>query len=156
VAAVDPNVAIYHLSTAREKVSDLMANFTLVGQVLLGMAALGLVLAAVGIYGVIASLTEQRTREIGIRAALGARRSEVLWLVMRTGLLLSAGGCAIGLCLSAALARLLSRVMPEIPGGGPAPTLAMALLITVVALAACWLPARRAANVDPIEALRCE
>jgi putative ABC transport system permease protein len=118
------------------------------------MAALGLLLSSIGIYGVIASLAAQRTQEIGIRTALGAQRGDVLWLIMRNGLRLAGIGTAIGLALAFALTYTLGKTLPEVPGRSPALTLGLSLLIVAVALVACWLPARRATQVDPIIALR--
>jgi putative ABC transport system permease protein len=154
VAKVDPGVAVYGLESAEERIGQWMAVFTLVSEVLTMMAALGLLLSSVGIYGVIASLAAQRTQEIGIRTALGAQRRDVLWLIMRNGLRLAAIGTALGLVLAFTLTYILEKVLPEVPGRSPALTLGLALLIVAVALVACWLPARRATKVDPIIALR--
>jgi putative ABC transport system permease protein len=154
VAKVDPDVAVYDLESADERIAQAMANFTLVGGILAVMAGLGLLLSSVGVYGVIASLAAQRTQEIGIRTALGAQRGDVLWLIMKNGLRLAATGTAIGLALAFALTFVLGKVMPEVPGRSAAVTLGLSLLIVAVALVACWLPARRATKVDPIVALR--
>jgi putative ABC transport system permease protein len=154
VARIDPDLAVYSMGSSEEKIAGWMADFELMGSILAVMAALGLLLSSVGIYGVIASLVAQRTQEIGIRTALGAQRGDVLWLVMRSGLRLAGIGTAIGLALAFTLTFVLGRIMPEVPGKSAAGTLCLSLLIAAVALVACWLPARRATKVDPIIALR--
>ena len=128
-------------------------GLSLTGQILGVFALIGLGLAAVGIYGVIANLVAQRTSEIGIRMALGAQAHDVLWLVLGQGVRLACIGTAIGLVCSWGLVRLLIAIIPAIPGGDPASVAAVAALLVAVALFACWLPARRATRVDPIIAL---
>ena len=154
VSGINPDLAVYGMESAQERIEEWMANFALVSGVLIVMAALGLLLACVGVYGVIASLAAQRTQEIGIRTALGAQRGDVLWLIMRNGLRLAAIGTAAGLALAFALTYVLGKALPQVPGQSAALTLALSLLIVAVALLACWLPARRATQVDPIIALR--
>jgi predicted permease len=118
-----------------------------------GMA---LLLAVVGIYGVRSYLVSRRTREIGIRMALGATRSNVLWLVLREGLALTATGVVIGLVLSWAIGRLLSSMLYEVSPLNPVVFAVAPLLLSVVAIAASFVPARRAATVAPLSALRSE
>jgi putative ABC transport system permease protein len=156
IARIDPDVAVFDLRTAREWIDVFMANFSLVSWVLGVMALLGLLLSSVGIYGVIANLAAERTQEIGIRTALGAQRRDVLWLVMRNGLRLAATGSAVGLGLAFMLTSALGKFMPEIPGQSAVLTIGVGLLILVVALVACWLPALRATRVDPVVALRAD
>jgi predicted permease len=125
--------------------------------ILLGsFAALALVLASVGIYGVISYLAGQRTREIGIRMALGAQQMDVLRLVLAEGVKMALVGVAIGLAAALLLTRLMSRVLYGVSSTDPLTFAAVAILLTAVALAACWVPARRAMRVDPIVALRYE
>jgi putative ABC transport system permease protein len=119
-------------------------------------ASLALVLAAVGIYGVIAYTVTQRTREIGIRVALGAQRNDVLGLVLRQGGMLTGIGCTIGILLALPLPRLFSGLFNEFAAQGPLVTIAVALVVALVSLLATYIPARRAANVDPMLALRYE
>ncbi len=154
VSRINPDLAVYGMESAQERIEEWMANFALVSGVLTVMAALGLLLSCVGIYGVIASLAAQRTQEIGIRTALGAQRGDVLWLIMQNGLRLAAIGTAAGLALAFALTFALGKALPQVPGQSATLTLALSLLIVAVALLACWLPARRATQVDPIIALR--
>ncbi|MGH9621774.1 MAG: ADOP family duplicated permease [Bryobacteraceae bacterium] len=119
-------------------------------------AGLALVLAAVGIYGVIAYSVAQRTREMGIRVALGAQKNDVLGLVLRQGGLLTAIGCAIGFLLALPLPHLFSGLFDGFAPQGPSVAIAVALLVALVSLLATYVPARRAAKVDPMEALRYE
>ena len=119
-------------------------------------AALGLTLAAIGIYGVVSYAVAQRTGEIGLRLALGAQRGNVLWLVLRQGLGHSLLGALLGFAGAFGVARLLVAMIP-FPIAADAATLAgIAFLLIGVAALACWLPARRAARIDPMEALRYE
>lgn len=120
------------------------------------LAALALFLSAVGVYGVRAYLVERRTREIGIRVALGASRGEVIRLVLREGVKLTASGLGVGALLSLAAGRLLGSRLYEVSWADPFSLGAALLLLGGAALLACWLPARRAAAVDPLQALRAE
>ena len=119
-------------------------------------AALALVLATVGIYGVIAYAVTQRTHEIGLRLALGAGRGSVLKLVLRQGLLLALTGIVIGLIGASMMTRLLTTLLFEVSPTDPATFASIALLLLITAFLACWIPARRAMKVDPMIALRCE
>jgi predicted permease len=118
--------------------------------------ALALFLAVVGVYGVKAYTVSRRTREIGIRIALGATMRDALWLVMRDGLRLTGAGVALGLVLSLGTGRLLSSVLYEVSATDPLIFVVAPLVLALAAAAACYLPARRAARVDPIVALRHE
>jgi putative ABC transport system permease protein len=119
-----------------------------------GFAAIALILAAVGIYGMIAYTVASRTHEIGIRMALGAHRGSVLRLVLKRGLLLAFGGTLLGLAGSLALTRLLSSVLYSVRPHDPLTLAAVVLVLNGAALLACYVPARRATRIDPVEALR--
>jgi putative ABC transport system permease protein len=123
---------------------------------LLGFGALGLLMAAVGTYGVVSYTVSLRIREVGIRMALGAQARDVLAMVMRQGAALAGAGLCAGLLASLALTRFLASLLFEVDPMDPATSLAVALLLFGVVLAASWLPARRATRVDPLAALRCE
>jgi putative ABC transport system permease protein len=156
VTKLNPDIAVYGLETVQERIASTLANFGLISWVLVIMAAIGLLLSSVGIYGVIANLAAQRTQEIGIRSALGAQRGDILWLIMRNGLNLSAMGAAAGVALAFTLTYVLGRAVPEVPGQSYAVTFGVSILIMIVALLACWLPALRATKVDPLVALRAD
>jgi putative ABC transport system permease protein len=124
---------------------------------LLGLfAALALILAAVGIYGAMAYSVNQRTHEIGIRTALGAQPRDVLRLVMRDGAKIALFGIASGIAGALALTRLMGSLLFEVKPTDPATFAGVAILLALVALAACYIPARRAMRVDPMVALRYE
>jgi predicted permease len=120
------------------------------------LGALGIFLGAIGLYGVVAFTVSRRSREIGIRMALGAERKDVLRLVLRQGLTLAAIGAGIGLVASFAAMRLLSTMLYGVKPTDPLAFVGSAVLVILVALAASWLPARRAASIDPMQALRTE
>lgn len=115
-----------------------------------------LLLAAIGLYGVLTYSVARRTREIGIRRALGARMADVLHLILGQGLMLVATGALIGIGIALATGRVLRAYLFGVRSADPVTFVSVAVLLAAVGLVACWLPARRAARVDPMEALRCE
>jgi putative ABC transport system permease protein len=153
---VDHDQPIYNVSTITEMISTAVAprrlNLVLLG----GFAMVALTLAAVGIYGVMANLVTQRTGEIGLRMALGARPRDVLRLVIMRGLSLAALGVGVGLGASLALARLMTTLLYGVSASDPITFAAITVLLLSVALLACFVPARRASKVDPMVALRYE
>src|SRR5262245_26347089 len=156
VAELDPTLPAHQIRTARRLVEQSLGSVSLLGSLLGAFAALGLALAAVGIYGVISYSVVQRTGEIGIRMALGARTLDVLRLVLGKGARLILLGALLGFGGAYAVARFLASAIPTLPTRDPAAMGAIALALIAIALAACYLPARRATKVDPIVALRHE
>jgi predicted permease len=147
---------IYGVQTMESLISDSLAarRFSMI---LLGIfAVLALLLASVGIYGVISYVVGQRTNEIGLRMALGARQRDILLLILGRGGKLALLGVAIGLAAALGLTRLMTSLLYGVGATDPLTFAGVAVLLTVVALAACYIPARRAANVDPMVALRYE
>jgi predicted permease len=151
-----PDYALSYLATIDDDTAGTFSYFTFLRRILLQIAALGLLLSAVGIYGVVANLANERTKEIGIRMALGAQPISILWLFVRKGLILACSGAVFGLIGALAVVTLLGRVVPGFPGKDPAAVLGAAGLLVAVSIFACWLPARRTTKVNPILALRIE
>ena len=156
IAAIDPALAVAKVATMREVVRDMSAPQRFSAAVLTAFAAGALLLAAIGLYGVLAFGVAQRTREIGVRLALGAARGEVLGLIVKQGMVLVAMGLVIGLAGSLAAARLLKTLLYETEVYDPMTFAIVPVLLAIVSLAACYLPARRAAIVDPMVTLRAE
>jgi len=155
-AVLAPDFALSELSTVKGVMAGEVSYFTFLRRLLLQISVLGLLLAAIGIYGVVANLASERTKEIGIRSALGAEPRRIVWLFLGNGIRLAAVGAALGVAASFALLRVLSRMLPLIPGSDPRVVVLVAALLFAVALVACWLPARRATRVSPMVALRTE
>ena len=156
VAAIDKDQPVFDVQTMQQRVDDSISTRRLT-LVLLGIfSALALILAAIGIYGVMAYSVALRTQEIGIRMALGAQQRDVLRLVLGQGARIAFFGLAIGLAAATALARLLSSLLFSVSSSDPITFASVTVLLVAVALLACYLPARRALRVDPIIALRYE
>jgi putative ABC transport system permease protein len=156
VRAVDPELPVYSLRTLDELVADRTAQRRLAVLLISVFAAIALLLAAVGIYGVMSYAVTQRTQEIGIRMALGAEREHIVGMVLRSGARMAVGGVVIGLLAAFGLARLITALLFETSAADPPTFSVVPLLLMAVALVACYLPARRATRVDPIQALRYE
>jgi putative ABC transport system permease protein len=156
--ALDPEVPLFAARSMEQVIADSRATFMRrYPTYLLGVfAAVALLLAVVGIYGVVSYSVAQRTREIAIRVALGARGADVLRLVLRQGMLLALGGVAVGVVGSLMLTRLMTGMLFGVSAADPATYAAVSSLLTLVALLACLVPARRATKVDPMTALRYE
>lgn len=123
---------------------------------MIALSILALVLAAVGTYGVLAYAVVQRQREIGVRVALGAQKPEILGMIVRQGMWPVWNGLAVGVAVSLASVRLLDRLLYGVTAFDPAALLGAPLVLVIIALLACVLPARRAATLDPLDALRAD
>jgi putative ABC transport system permease protein len=156
LAAIDKYQPIHSFKPLDATVSELVAPQRFTTTLLSGFAALAAALAAIGIYGVISYAVTQRTREIGVRMALGAQPRDVLMVIMREGLILVAVGVTIGLVASFALTRLISGLLFGVEATDPTTLIVITLLLVAVALVASYIPARRATKVDPMTALRYE
>jgi predicted permease len=156
VADLDPNEIIYAVDTMNGVLARSFAARRLSMILLAFFAAVALALSCIGIYGVISYLVGERTREIGVRMALGAQRSDVLRLILGQGVKMALVGVAIGTSLAFGLTRLMSAQLYGVSPRDPLTFAAVALVLIAVALAACYIPARRAASVDPTQALRAE
>jgi putative ABC transport system permease protein len=156
VAEFDPDIAVLNLKPVPAVIADVNRGPVLITQLLSGFAGLGLFLAALGIYGVITRLVAQRTPEIGVRMALGATLDQVLRLVLGAGLRMTLAGVTLGLLGAIALTRLLNTQLPELATNNVVTISAAAVVLALVSTAACYLPARRASQVDPLVAMRAE
>ena len=139
-----------------EIISDSTAASRFAAILLGAFAAVALLLSSIGIYGVISYLVGQQTREIGIRIALGAQRRDILYVILGRGAKTALLGVAIGIVAALALTRLMARMLYGVTATDPLTFAAVALMLIAVALAACYIPARRAMQVDPMVALRYE
>jgi putative ABC transport system permease protein len=156
IAALDSNQAVSDIATMEENIDDSLASQRLTMTLLGVFAGLALILASIGLYGVMALIVTQRTREMGIRFALGASRGDVLRLVLGQGAVLVGIGLAAGLLGALVASRALRSVLYDVAPLDPTAFISALLTLSLVALIACFLPARRASLVDPIEALRME
>jgi len=156
VRFLDPSLAVYHVETLRQVIADSMAGESNQTALLGTFAGLALLLAAVGIYGVMAYLVTQRTGEIGIRMALGAGRGDVIWMVVRQGLALVLAGIVVGVAGTLATAKLLGTLLYGVKPNDPATLGVVSAVMCAVALLACVIPAARAMRVNPVIALRYE
>ena len=153
---IDPNVPIYDVKTMDQWFSESLARRRFAMLALSIFAGVAGLLAAVGIFGVMSYSVSQRTREIGIRVALGAPSREVLSLIIRQGMMLTGVGVAIGSVIAIAMTRLMASMLFGLSARDPLTFAAIVVLLGAVALAACFFPARKATRVDPMIALRCE
>ncbi len=153
---IDPSLPLTDIATMQSRVTDSVSDRRYPMLLLGTFAALAALLALVGIYGVISHLVLQRTREMGVRLALGATAGDVLTLVLGHGLRLTGAGVALGLAGALVATRMLRSQLYGITATDPFTLISVALLFTAVALVACWVPARRATRVDPLVAMRSE
>jgi ABC-type antimicrobial peptide transport system permease subunit len=156
VKAIDPRVPIFGVKTMDEHKTYALWAPNMAASFSLAFGVVAILLSAVGLYSVMAYIVSQRTREVGIRMALGANRADVMKLITRQGMKLAAVGVVIGLLMALALAQVLSSLLIGVSGYDVTTFLLVPTLLAAVALLACYLPARRATKVDPLVALRYE
>jgi putative ABC transport system permease protein len=156
IRAVDPDQPVYNVLTMKQRLGRSLANSRFNALLLGVFAAIAVILAATGIYGVMSYAVTQRTHEIGIRLALGAQRGNVLAMVIRQGMRIALIGVGIGLISALALARLMAGLLYQVGAADPLTFATVSVLLCAVALLACYAPARRATKVDPMIALRRE
>jgi predicted permease len=156
VATLNSLVPVTRVRTMDDLVATSVAAPRALAILLLGFGALAIVIGAVGVYSLIAYIVSWRTREIGLRLALGAQRWQIVMRVVRESLFLALAGCVIGLAGAIALSRVLHSFLFEVSAVDPLTFGLVPVLMAMVAVAAAWIPARRAAGVDPMEALRAD
>ncbi len=156
LSQLDPNLPLSEIRTMEERVGDAMWRTRVASWLLSAFAGLALLLTSIGIFGVMAQTVAERTPEIGVRMALGAQKHDVLRLMLGRAAMLASAGILAGVILALGLTSFMTTLLYEVEPGDPSTLALVALLLAIVALAACYLPARRAARVDPIVALRYE
>jgi predicted permease len=156
IRALDPAMAIYNVQTMQEHLRDALFLPRLAASLFGIFGGIGLILAAVGLYGVMSYSVSRRTREIGIRMALGAQVRQVQQLIVRQGMVLAGIAIILGVPAAYALSKLFNSALYGIHNNDPATYVVVPVFLAAVALLACWLPARRASRVDPQLVLRCE
>lgn len=156
IGELDPDLPIQQFGTVDGLLNTNNGGIGMVKTLLTAFAALGLFLAAVGLYGVITRLVAQRVTEIGVRVALGAPSRDIVWLILRTGVMLTGIGSAIGLLGAFGLGKIMGSILPGLSMQNPLVICAVTGLLVVVALLASWIPAQRAARIDPLVALRSD
>ena len=157
VRALDADMPVVNLNTMAEYFEErAMLGPRLIARIVTAIGLVGLLLAAIGLYGVVAYAVGRRTREIGIRMAIGARPAGVLWMVLGQGLTFTLIGIALGLALALSANRFLQNFVVGVSPHDPLILIGVPALLSAVMMAACWLPARRASRVDPTLALRQE
>jgi predicted permease len=156
LSQMDRNLPVFDMHTQTQLIDQLLIEERLVARLSGFFGGLALVLACIGLYGLLSYEVSRRTREIGIRVALGARQGDVLRLVVGQGIVLALVGAAVGIGVSLGVTRYLKSMLYDVHASDPATIVSVAILLALVALAACYVPARRATRVDPMVALRYE
>lgn len=154
--SVDPTAAIENVKTLEQIRDDSLASRTFAMHLLTGFSLVGSVLTLVGIYGLLSLSVASRRREIAIRSAVGAQRSDIKKLIFGEGFRLIGGGVLVGIVLAVALSRVLKSFLFEVQPTDPVTLIFVGMLFVAVGLLACWIPVRRAGKIDPLEALRYE
>jgi ABC-type antimicrobial peptide transport system permease subunit len=154
LAGLAPNIPITEVRTMHTVVSEAASSSASITLLFTSFASIALVLGIVGVYGVLSYLVSRRRREMGVRMALGAQRSDVLWLVMKEGAKFAATGIALGIGGAFVVARLLSSQLYGVSPMDAVTYITVSVVVAIVTLAACYIPARRAMAIDPIIALR--
>jgi putative ABC transport system permease protein len=156
IAAVDPDLPLYNIKPMDRVITESIIGIAYVATMMAVLGVIALVLAAVGIFGVMSYTVNERSHEIGVRMSLGAQTGDIVRMILRSGLILTVAGLVIGLPLALALAYALSSLLFGVQVADPVAFVALPLLLASVATLACYLPARRAVRLDPIAALRHE
>jgi ABC-type antimicrobial peptide transport system permease subunit len=156
IKSLDPNLQISSISAAQTLIDDELVRERLIAKLSSSFSLLALILASVGLYGVMSYLTSRRTTEVGIRMALGASRSSVVGMILKEALMVTAVGLAIGIVAAAFLGKLVSGSLYGVAAYDPLTAVLASACILSAALLAGWLPARRASRIDPMVALRTE
>jgi ABC-type antimicrobial peptide transport system permease subunit len=156
IASIDPELPIFEVKTLEAAIYESIVGLGYSADMVAGLGVIALIIALVGIYGVMSYAVAERTHEIGVRLSLGAQQRDVLWLVSRRGLFLALMGLLVGLPLSAWLANLMGGLIYGTSALDPATFITIPTLLVGVAMLASYVPARRAMSVDPLIALRHE
>jgi putative ABC transport system permease protein len=156
VQVIDPDQPVFTIQTLEQLLAADRWPYRIFGTLFAVLAAIALLLSSVGLYAVMANAVVQRTQEIGVRMAMGARPEQVSWLILKRGLMQLAMGLPLGLAGAVMLGVVLQRMLVDTTPGDPLTLAAITILLSVVSISACLLPARRATRVDPVIALRVE
>ena len=151
---LDATIPMANVRTMEDRVRDARAPMAFTMLMLAIAAGVGLLLGAIGLYGVISYVTAQRTREIGVRLALGAEKGTVRGMIVRQGMVVTVGGLVVGVVGAYALSRFMGALLFQVDFDDPLTFVSVSVLLLLVSLAATWIPATRAAGTDPVRALR--
>jgi len=154
IDSIDPTLPVYHVSSMNAVMDASVASRRFSAELVSGFAAVALTLASIGIYGLLAYMAGQRSREIGVRVALGATRADILRMIVNKGVILAGAGIVAGILLAALTASMMASVLYGVRPRDPVVFATVALVLFAVGALASYIPARRAANADPLAALR--